>query len=79
MNCSSSEVVRRREHIELEEPKKLVVPGHARPIEFGVYHSFSYQLEGSSDPADRITVATTRIETMLGNNLQVQFTCMSWL
>ncbi|CEO99528.1 hypothetical protein PBRA_007261 [Plasmodiophora brassicae] len=55
------------EHIELEEPKKLVVPGHARPIEFGVYHSFSYQLEGSSDPADRITVATTRIETMLGD------------
>ncbi|GAB6021894.1 Valine--tRNA ligase [Chamberlinius hualienensis] len=42
----------------------LSVPGYERKIEFGVLISFAYQVENSSD---EIVVATTRIETMLGD------------
>ena len=55
------------DYITLEKPQHLKVPGHEKAIEFGVFHSFAYRLEGSDDPADEIVVATTRIETMLGD------------
>jgi len=48
---------------ELEGRTMLSVPGYADPIEFGVLISFSYKLEDGRS----ITVATTRIETMLGD------------
>ena len=42
----------------------LSVPGYKDKVEFGVIISFAYKVEGS---AEEIVVATTRIETMLGD------------
>uniref|UniRef100_A0A8B9KGR3 valine--tRNA ligase n=1 Tax=Astyanax mexicanus TaxID=7994 RepID=A0A8B9KGR3_ASTMX len=42
----------------------LPVPGYKEKVEFGVLVSFSYKIEGSDE---EIVVATTRIETMLGD------------
>ncbi|KAL8297487.1 hypothetical protein RB597_006538 [Gaeumannomyces tritici] len=42
----------------------LDVPGYAKKVEFGVIVYFKYPLEDSND---HVTVATTRIETMLGD------------
>ncbi|VDN60925.1 unnamed protein product [Dracunculus medinensis] len=50
--------------IELSGRTLLAVPGYAKKIEFGVLISFAYPIEKSNE---RIIVATTRIETMLGD------------
>uniref|UniRef100_A0A8C1RXH7 Valine--tRNA ligase n=1 Tax=Cyprinus carpio TaxID=7962 RepID=A0A8C1RXH7_CYPCA len=42
----------------------LPVPGYNEKVEFGVLVSFSYKVEGSDE---EVVVATTRIETMLGD------------
>ena len=42
----------------------LKVPGYEKPVEFGVLTSFAYPLEGE---LGEIVVATTRVETMLGD------------
>ncbi|XP_041371023.1 valine--tRNA ligase-like [Gigantopelta aegis] len=42
----------------------MAVPGYKEKVEFGVLVSFAYKVEGSDD---EIIVATTRIETMLGD------------
>lgn len=42
----------------------LDVPGYSKKVEFGVIIYFKYPLQGSDE---HITVATTRIETMLGD------------
>ncbi|XP_059826939.1 valine--tRNA ligase [Hypanus sabinus] len=42
----------------------LPVPNYADKVEFGVLVSFAYKLEGSDE---EVVVATTRIETMLGD------------
>ncbi|KAL8386359.1 hypothetical protein RB599_007977 [Gaeumannomyces hyphopodioides] len=42
----------------------LDIPGYSKKVEFGVIVYFKYPLEGSDE---HITVATTRIETMLGD------------
>jgi valyl-tRNA synthetase len=42
----------------------LNVPGYDKPVECGVLVSFAYQVENSDE---RIVVATTRVETMLGD------------
>jgi valyl-tRNA synthetase len=42
----------------------LSVPGYEEKIEFGVIVSFAYEIENSDE---KIVVATTRIETMLGD------------
>ena len=42
----------------------LSVPGYKEKVEFGVLHLFAYKLENSDD---ELVVATTRIETMLGD------------
>ncbi|XP_046570599.1 valine--tRNA ligase-like [Haliotis rubra] len=42
----------------------LAVPGYKDKVEFGVLVSFAYKVEGSDE---EIVVATTRIETMLGD------------
>lgn len=52
------------EHIELKERTLLKVPNHKDPVEFGVLTSFAYPLE---EDLGEIVVATTRIETMLGD------------
>jgi len=42
-----------------------VVPGYADPIEVGIIEEFMYKVVGSQDT---VTVATTRLETMLGDS-----------
>lgn len=52
------------DHIDLKEETMLKVPGYANPVQFGVLISFAYPLE---EGLGEIVVATTRIETMLGD------------
>lgn len=49
---------------ELAGRTELPVPGYADKVEFGVLVYFAYQVENSEE---RVVVATTRIETMLGD------------
>jgi len=49
---------------ELTGRTELPVPGYKEKVEFGVLVSFAYKVEGSDE---KIIVATTRIETMLGD------------
>ena len=56
--------VRQVEYVELEGRTQLRVPGYADTVEFGAISSFAYPLEGGEG---EIVVATTRIETMLGD------------
>lgn len=49
---------------ELDGRTLLNVPGYDKPVEFGAITSFAYQIEGSNE---KIVVATTRPETMLGD------------
>uniref|UniRef100_A0A452UE64 Valine--tRNA ligase n=1 Tax=Ursus maritimus TaxID=29073 RepID=A0A452UE64_URSMA len=44
----------------------LSVPGYKEKVEFGVLVSFAYKVQGS-DSDEEVVVATTRIETMLGD------------
>lgn len=50
--------------MDIKERKLLTVPGNKEPVEFGVLTSFAYPLEGD---LGEIVVATTRLETMLGD------------
>ncbi|XP_077260883.1 valyl-tRNA synthetase [Temnothorax americanus] len=50
--------------VELSGPTLLSIPGYEKKVEFGILVSFAYQL---LDSEDKIIVATTRIETMLGD------------
>lgn len=49
---------------DIKERTLLHLPGYDHPVEFGVLTSFAYPIEG--DLGD-IVVATTRVETMLGD------------
>ena len=53
------------DHMELPGPTPLRVPGYDDKVEFGVLHSFAYQTDDGS--GDELVVATTRLETMLGD------------
>ena len=50
--------------VELTGRTLLNVPGYDRKIEFGVLVFFAYPVENSDE---QVVVATTRIETMLGD------------
>ena len=54
------------EHMELTGPTMLRVPGHDpnKEYEFGALTEFAYKVKGSDK---RLVVATTRLETMLGD------------
>ncbi|CEG49049.1 valine-trna partial [Plasmopara halstedii] len=54
------------DYIDIEKRTKMMVPGHnpERKYEFGVLTSFGYTVEGTDE---QIIVATTRLETMLGD------------
>lgn len=52
------------DHLEIKEETLLKVPGYDSPVQFGVLTSFAYPLEGG---LGEVVVATTRIETMLGD------------
>ena len=49
---------------EITKPTKFQVPGHSSWYEFGTLTEFAYKVKGSDE---EIVVATTRIETMLGD------------
>ena len=50
--------------VELTGKTLMSVPGYTEKIEFGVIVSFAYKVENSDE---EIVVATTRLETMLGD------------
>jgi len=52
------------EYEDLDKPTLLSVPGHDGKYEFGVLIQFAYKVKGTDK---EIIVATTRIETMLGD------------
>ncbi|KAL1958037.1 hypothetical protein VTO42DRAFT_5249 [Malbranchea cinnamomea] len=52
------------ENKDLEGRTLLDVPGYSRKVEFGVLTHFCYEIDGTGE---RIQVATTRPETMLGD------------
>jgi len=52
------------DHLELDGKKKLKVPGYDRMVEFGELVHFAYKVEDSDE---ELIVATTRIETMVGD------------
>lgn len=52
------------EYLDIKERTLLKVPGYKDLVEFGVLTSFAYPLEGD---LGEIVVATTRVETMLGD------------
>uniref|UniRef100_A0A161ZYQ6 valine--tRNA ligase n=1 Tax=Daucus carota subsp. sativus TaxID=79200 RepID=A0A161ZYQ6_DAUCS len=52
------------EYLDIKERTLLKVPGYKKLVEFGVLTSFAYPLEGG---LGEIVVATTRVETMLGD------------
>jgi valyl-tRNA synthetase len=52
------------EDTQLDGITMLRVPGYAEPVEFGAMKEFAYPLEGGDG---ELLVATTRIETMLGD------------
>ncbi|KAG8224272.1 hypothetical protein J437_LFUL005078 [Ladona fulva] len=51
--------------VELPGRTLLSVPGYKDKVEFGVLISFAYKIEGQEDA--ELVVATTRVETMLGD------------
>ena len=51
---------------ELQGRTMLTIPGYEKKIVFGIITHFQYQIEGSKSD-ERIEVATTRPETMLGD------------
>jgi valyl-tRNA synthetase len=58
------------ETVDLPGRTLLTVPGYDRKIEFGVLTYFKYPIAGSSDSKgdeESIVIATTRLETMLGD------------
>lgn len=52
------------EKIEVKGRTLKKVPGYLDPVEFGIIEEFKYKVVGSND---MVTVATTRLETMLGD------------
>ncbi|XP_016704747.2 valine--tRNA ligase, mitochondrial 1 [Gossypium hirsutum] len=52
------------DYTDIKERTLLKVPSYEKPVEFGVLTSFAYPLEGE---LGEIVVATTRVETMLGD------------
>ncbi|KAK3034819.1 hypothetical protein RJ639_033724 [Escallonia herrerae] len=53
------------DYLDIKDRTLLKVPGYEKPVEFGVLTSFAYPLEGEQG---EIVVATTRVETMLGDS-----------
>lgn len=55
------------DHVELAGPTRMAAPGHAagRTYPFGVLEHFAYRVAGGEE---EVVVATTRIETMLGDS-----------
>ncbi|KAJ0253243.1 hypothetical protein HA466_0109600 [Hirschfeldia incana] len=52
------------DYVEIKGRTLRPVPGYEKPVEFGLMTSFAYPLE---DGSGEVVVATTRVETMLGD------------
>ncbi|KAK9905266.1 hypothetical protein M0R45_000377 [Rubus argutus] len=52
------------DYTDIKKRTLLMIPGYENAVEFGVLTSFSYPLE---EDLGEIVVATTRVETMLGD------------
>jgi valyl-tRNA synthetase len=50
--------------VELTGKSLMSIPGYTEKVEFGVLVSFAYKVSGSNE---EVVVATTRVETMLGD------------
>ena len=48
----------------IDKPTKKKIPGYDKPVEFGYLTHFAYKIKGTDQ---EIVVATTRLETMLGD------------
>lgn len=56
------------EYIDVEKATLLPVPGYGEPVEFGAIVSFAYPIDApAAGSPTEVVVATTRIETMLGD------------
>lgn len=66
MTCLTvkNNIVLQVDKIELSGRSLLSIPGYEEKVEFGVLTSFAYKVDGSED---EVVVATTRVETMLGD------------
>ena len=53
------------DYMDIEKPIEIEVPGHSQKVQFGWLTKFAYKVEG--DDEEEIVVATTRLETMLGD------------
>jgi valyl-tRNA synthetase len=55
------------EHVDIKSPTKMKLPG-GRTVEVGVMYHFAYPVVNDHDEIiGELTVATTRLETMLGD------------
>ncbi|KAI0565338.1 Valine--tRNA ligase [Gracilaria domingensis] len=52
------------ENVDIDAFTKRKVPGHEQEVEFGVLTNFAYEVDDSDE---ELVVATTRLETMLGD------------
>ncbi|KAJ1677592.1 hypothetical protein EV182_005853, partial [Spiromyces aspiralis] len=56
------------DHIFIDKPTYLSVPGHSKKVEFGVLHRIAYPvIDPVPSGLDTLVVATTRPETLLGD------------
>ena len=67
------------DHIDLEGKTYLAVPGHtAKPkYEFGTMTHFAYRVSGGKE-GEELVVATTRLETMLGDSVSARGQNVTW-
>ncbi|GBN35808.1 Valine--tRNA ligase, partial [Araneus ventricosus] len=61
----SGKVLPKVDHLEIPQKKKVRIPGLKDPVELGLMDYFYYPVENSDE---KILMATTRLETMLGDS-----------
>ena len=59
------------DYVDLEGRSFMSVPGHTKQpkYEFGTLTQFAYRVEGGEE-GEELVVATTRLETMLGDTVR---------
>lgn len=71
---------RQVDYVDLEGKTFMPVPGHTlKPkYEFGTMTHFAYRVEGGAD-GEELVVATTRLETMLGDTVRPHVDVVFWV
>lgn len=64
LNLTYCNDVAQVDKMEIPGRTKLNIPGYSEPVEFGVLVLFAYRMV---DSEEEVVVATTRVETMLGD------------